>query len=245
MISNCIWILLYCCSSHINAFGCFSKNGKAYWGYGGTDYEKKEELSGREERSECYIEAFCVTQFQLLSSGCAWTNYLTALSNLLVQFIAKMMDGTTTAGMAMDFNARRFLTKLLSIPFVPAKTRESIGFVMVVKKTVTIQIIAAAMRDRSFATKKSILVTPMSLRPHLHPVRKIASGSCPAIARPVRMEIIHVKTCMTLLTSVATQNSLVLLPNTMDPVAIPANVSMSVSIPNPQPSAQQNVPQRW
>mmetsp|Transcript_33455 Transcript_33455/g.60267 ORF Transcript_33455/g.60267 Transcript_33455/m.60267 type:complete len:229 (+) Transcript_33455:303-989(+) len=92
-------------------------------------------------------------------------------------FIAKMMDGTTTAGMAMDFNARRFLTKLLSIPFVPAKTRESIGFVMVVKKTVTIQIIAAAMRDRSFATKKSILVTPMSLRPHLRPVMKIASGT--------------------------------------------------------------------
>lgn len=39
--------------SYANAFGCFSKRGRAYWGYGGTDAQMSEELSGEKERSEC------------------------------------------------------------------------------------------------------------------------------------------------------------------------------------------------
>jgi len=38
--------------SNKNLYGCFSKGIKAYWGNGGTDQDRNEELTGQKKRSE-------------------------------------------------------------------------------------------------------------------------------------------------------------------------------------------------
>ena len=48
-----------------NTYGCYSKNGKAYWGKGGSYKEKTESLSGNKDRSEfpLYEPAYYVSCF--------------------------------------------------------------------------------------------------------------------------------------------------------------------------------------